>query len=309
MQEYETDPRYLEALEWFVLMKDEQASKADRLGFERWLAADPGHADAYDRARALWERFDIVKPEYDRLRQSGRMGRRGVVLGGLAAILTVPTAYVLTRPGAFADYTTAVGERITVTLPDASTVELGSHSALSLDFTPQQRRLLLHRGQAFFRVAADAGRPFIVEAETGRTQALGTAFDVKLTGDEVVVSVIEHSVRVQAARSAPVFIEAGWQLSYASDGVQAPQRVDLAMVQAWRQDRLIVEDVPLRRVLTELERYRRGRIVLMDRTIGDIPVTAIFDTRHTEKALQIIAETLPVRVLSASDYLALVYPR
>lgn len=309
MQDYATDPAYLEALEWFVLMKDEEVGDAERAAFEEWLAADPSHVAAYERARALWDRFEIVKPEYDRLHRAGRIGRRSALLGGLAMLVAAPAFYMLMRPGAFADYSTGAAERITVTLPDGSTVELGSYSALSLDFTPEQRRLVLHRGQAFFHVAAEPARPFVVQADGGTIQALGTAFDVKIAADQVIVSVIEHSVKVRATQSLPVVLEAGWQLSYGSNGIRPPVRTDLAAVQAWRQDRLIVEDVPLRQVLTELERYRRGRIVLMDNAIGDIPVTAVFDTRHTDKALQVIAETLPVEVLNAYGYLTLVYPQ
>ncbi|WAC27544.1 FecR family protein [Ancylobacter sp. SL191] len=309
MQDYATDPAYLEALEWFVLMKDEEIGDAQRTAFEEWLAADPSHVAAYDRARALWDRFEIVKPEYDRLHRAGRIGRRSALLGGLAMLVAAPAFYMLTRPGAFADYSTGAAERITVRLPDGSTVELGSYSALSLDFTPEQRRLVLHRGQAFFRVAAEPSRPFVVQADGGTIQALGTEFDVKVATDQIVVTVIEHSVKIQAAHCPPVVLEAGWQLSYGSDGMRSPVRADLAAVEAWRQDRIIVEDVPLRQVLTELERYRQGRIVLMDSALGDIPVTAVFNTRHTDKALQVIAETLPVQVLNAYGYLAFVYPK
>ena len=78
-------------------------------------------------------------------------------------------------------------------------------------------------------------------------------------------------------------------------------------MEAWRSDRIIFQDVPLRRVLAELERYRRGRIILMDSSIGDIPVTAIFQTARTESALQTIADTLGVRLLKAANYVTLVY--
>ena len=308
MQDHETDPTYLEALEWFILMKDEQVSAEDRSAFESWLLSDPSHAVAYERARALWDRFGVVKPEYDRLRQSGRIGRRGVLLGGLAALVAAPSLYMLSRRVA-PDYATGPAERLAVTLPDGSMVELGSYSSLSLDFSPQQRSVLLHGGQAFFRVAADTYRPFVVQAEMGSIQALGTEFNVKLAAETVAVAVVEHSVKVRSASSTPVILEAGWQVSYSSDGIAPAARADLTAILAWRQDRIIVEDAPLRTVLTELERYRRGRILLMDSAIGDIPVTAVFDTRRTDNALKIIAETLPVRVLNPSDYLAIVYPR
>ncbi|WP_246252641.1 FecR family protein [Ancylobacter pratisalsi] len=224
----------MEALEWFVLLKDEKVSPADRRAFNKWLAADPSHAAAYDRAGVLWERFDIVTPEYERLRRSGRISRRNAMLGGLAVLAAGPAVYLLMRQASSPDYQTGVAERLTFTLSDGSLVELGSYSALSLDFTPQQRRLVLHRGQAFFRVASDATRPFIVQAEMGTAEALGTEFDVKLTPEGVLVSVIEHSVRIEAAQSSPVILQAGWQLRYDAVSVQPPIRVDLSMVQAWR---------------------------------------------------------------------------
>jgi transmembrane sensor len=59
--------------------------------------------------------------------------------------------------------------------------------------------------------------------------------------------------------------------------------------------------------LEELERYRRGRIILMDSSIGAIPVTAVFETARTESALQTIADTLGVRLLNAANYVTLVY--
>lgn len=309
MKDHETDPTYLEALEWFVRLKDERVSQEDRLAFEQWLARDPGHPEAYERARALWSRFDIVKPEYDRLRRSGRIGRRGVLLGGAAALVAAPALYALSRRDLFADYRTDVAERRSFRLPDGSLVELGGYSALSLDFTPRARRLELHRGQAFFRVAEERDRPFLVEAASGTIRALGTEFDVNLFPDLATVSVIEHSVEVRAPDAEAVVVQTGWQVSYGAAGLEAPKPSDIATVQAWRQDRIVFEDVPLRRVLAELERYRRGSIILMDGSIGDIPVTAIFDTRHTGNALRTISETLPVRILNPDGYVAVVYRR
>ncbi len=309
MQDDETDPIYMEALEWFVRMKDEHVSAEDRMAFEDWLAMDPVHAAAYDRAHALWSRFDIVKPEYERLQTSGRIGRRGFMVGGLVALVAGSTTYIISRPGVFADYKTDVAERRSLTLVDGSTVELDGYTALSVQFTDMVRRLPLHRGQAFFQVAPDRNRPFVVEAAMGNVRALGTAFDIKIMPDVVTVSVAEHSVAVQTARTGSVVVQSGWQVSYDDKGILPPQQIDLSLVQSWRQDRIVFEDVPLRRVLDELERYRRGRIVLMDSTIGDIPVTAIFDTKQPENALQIIAETLPVRILNMNGYIAVIYRR
>ncbi|CAK7258116.1 MULTISPECIES: FecR family protein [unclassified Shinella] len=309
MTDPDTDPIYHEALEWLVRMKDDKANAEDRHAFTVWLAASPAHAAAFERASRLWDRFDIVKPEYDRMRASDGLSRRTLMLGGFAVLALGSGGYVLTRPGFFADHTTDIAERRTLQLADGSVVELGSYSALSVQFDDRQRRVALHRGEAFFQVAPDPGRPFTVNAGPGTTQALGTAFDIKLVDDAVVVSVTEHAVTVALDAVRTATVDEGWQVRYSANGIDEPQVVDREQVTAWRKDRIIFEDVPLRRVLRELERYRRGRILLMDDSIGDMPVTAIFETRQAEQALQTIAETLPIRVLNPGGLLAVVYRR
>jgi len=314
MKEVETDPVYMKALEWFVLLQDKSVSAEDRRAFSAWISSDPAHRMAYERAETLWQRFDAVKPEIDRFRQSGnlsvrRVGRRGVVLGGLAALVPIPSAYLMLRHGRFATYQTSVGERRSFTLADGSTVELGSYSALSVDFSENSRSLVLHEGQGVFQVASDPSRPFVVSANGGTITALGTVFDVKLLNQAVTVSVIDHAVSVSFDQGDPVRLNEGWQLTYGGDEAALPHRADLQTVEAWRNDRIIFEDVPLRRVLNELERYRRGRIFLTDAEIGNMPVTAIFDTRDAEAALATIAETLPIRVLNGLGWVTVVTRR
>lgn len=309
MKQDEADPIYSQALEWFVRMKDEKVAAEERRAFAAWIAADPAHKAAYDRACRLWDRFDIVEPEYRRLRKSGRIGRRDLLLGGLVLLAAVPGAWLLAPGSLLADYKTDVGERRTFTLPDGSMVELGSYSALSAHYTERRRRLVLHRGQGFFQVAADPARPFVVDAGAGATRALGTKFDVKLLDEVVTVSVVAHSVSVTVPAAAAVTVREGWQVSYGAGGLGSPRPADRDRVEAWRRDRIVFEDVPLRHVLRELERYRRGRILLLDDSIGDMPVTAVFEAGQTDAALRAISETLPVTVRNAAGLLTVVYRR
>lgn len=309
MSEHETDPIFMEALEWLVRLNDEAATPVDRDAFAVWFAADPAHAAAFERAQALWDRFDVVKPEYERLRRSGSPSRRSLLLGGLALVAAAPFAWHLVGADFLADHRTDIGERRSFTLADGSLVELGSYSALSVDLSPAERRLTLHRGQAFFTVAADPARPFIVTAGPGTARALGTRFDVKLVDKTATVTVMEHAVAVARGGAPAQRVASGWQIRYDDNGSDQPQRADLAAVEAWRNDRIVFEDVPLRVVLRELERYRRGRILLMDESLGDMPVTAVFDTRQAAQALATIEATLPVRITDAAGYLAFVYGR
>ncbi len=309
MKDEATDPTTMEALEWLVRLRDDKVTAADKRAFEAWLAADAAHAAAWERAEALWKRLDIAQPEFDRIRRSEAFfSRRNFMFGSVLALAGAGGLYVYRRPDLFAQYKTDIGERRTIALPDGSTVELGSYSALSTRFTENRRHINLFRGEGFFDVAPDARRPFLVHAGNGSSQALGTKFDVKYVDDIVTVAVNEHAVKVRAAGSPSVKLDQGWEVSYGRNGVGTPVQADFDAVEAWRQDRIVFQDVPLRRVLAELERYRRGRIVLMDSGIGDIPVTAIFDARQADSALQTIADTLPIRVIDASGYMAIVYP-
>ena len=308
MNEDATDPTIMEALEWFVRMRDDKVTAAERQAFEAWLAADEAHAEAWKHAQALWARFDIMQPEFDRLRRGPPLlSRRNFILGSVAMIGGLGGLFAIDQTGLFAEHKTDIGERRTISLPDGSTVELGSYSALSTHFSEMERRVELYRGEGFFDVSHDPARAFLVSAGDGTTQALGTKFDIKFVDDLVTVAVSEHAVQVQGRRFSNLRLEEGWQVSYGRDGLGQPTEASLDTVEAWRSDRIIFQDVPLRRVLAELERYRRGRIILMDSSIGDIPVTAIFQTARTESALQTIADTLGVRLLKAANYVTLVY--
>jgi len=190
-------------------------------------------------------------------------------------------------------------------------VELGSTTTLSVAFSGDRRHVTLHEGEAFFEVAADPARPFIVTAGNGTVTALGTAFNIKRRDSASVVTVTEHavSVAVSGSHSAPLTLNTGQQVRY-DRAFGTVRTVNPDHVQAWRRGRLIFEDSPLSEVVADLERHRQGWIIIADDRIRNITVTAVFDSRRADAALDAISDTLPVRltriggvvaVLSASD--------
>ncbi len=347
MQEQHQDPLIEEALRWLVVLRDKAASDADRAAFERWLKADPRHEAAWERAKLVWMRVGKIGPAFaaraaaeaaahaaalaaarvsaavaspprlvatpsmrlgppPRAKMPGR--RRFLYAAAAVTAVAVPAGILLVRPGLFADHGTAVGERRTVSLEDGSTVELAGASSLSVDFAADLRRVVLHAGEAFFTVARDATRPFVVEAAAGRTQALGTAFDVKRQGDDVTVAVAEHGVAVSTA-DGKVVVQQGQQVRYGARRLGAAQDADLGQVEAWRRDRLIFQETPLGEVIADLERYRGGRIVVTDSRLRAIPVTAVFDTRQADAALDTIASALPIRLHRLTGLLVILSPK
>ena len=319
-----------EARRWFVLLHDVEATDEDRAHHAAWLAASAENRAASDRANLLWKRLDAIVPVFKRRELAEEYGggtitridtakrsaehdaglsRRQWMTRAAAAVAVVSAGgYMVTHGEFFADHRTGTGERRSFALEDGSMVELGTGGALSLAFDGSARRVILHSGEAFFQVAPDRSRPFIVTAGGGETRALGTAFNVRHVGQDTVVTVTEHAVAVTAGSAAAVAVNEGEQLRYGPDGMGAIRTADLAAAMGWRKDRLVFRDTPLREVIAELQRYRRGRIVLTDAALGRMAVTGIFDTRDTDDALSTIQRVLPVRYAKITDLLVLIGP-
>lgn len=308
------------ATAWFVRLRDEPASDRDRTAFEAWRDADPAHAEAYREIERLWAGLDQI----DR-RRAGRNGDAGtrtpmtdpasagrwralrrMAAAALVAVMAGLGAYGLTGPGLLADHRTGPGEQREIVLADGSAVHLNTTTALSVDITAGRRRVTLHAGEAHFEIATDPARPFVVDAAIGRIEALGTAFSVRRMKGSVEVIVTEKQVAVSGHGQRPAVVTVGESIRITDAGLGAITDADTAATLAWRQGRLVFDNRPLSEVLGELERYRRGRIVILDRAAGAIPVTGSFAVADTDAALKTIEQTLPVRLRRLSDLLILV---
>lgn len=303
---------------WFVRLRDEAATEADRRAFAAWLETSLLHRRAWQETERLWQRMDAVVPALRRqaaapasAQAPAMPSRRAWMKQAAAAALAVGAggAWLAASPAVFADHRTAVGERRTVALADGSLVELGAGSALSVAIGPTGRQLTLHRGQAFFQVAPDPARPFEVTAGNGRIRALGTAFDIRMAADRVHVAVTEHAVAVTAGAGDEMRLGEGQALQYGPQGIgTAAAAVDIASVSAWRRDRLFFQEAPLGEVVADLDRYRRGRIVILDDRLRALPVTGLFLAAGADAALQTIEATLPVRLTRLPGGLVVIRP-
>jgi len=309
-----------DAQQWFVLLRDDDASADDRQRFDAWLAADAAHRRAWAEVEALWTRLDAAVPALRLDAMNLRvltqpaarpmMSRRGWMKQAAAAALVLGggSVWYANATDLFADHRSAVGARKSIALADGSRIDLDADSALSVAFTETQRRITLDRGRAFFQVAKDATRPFIVTAGSGEIRALGTAFDVKRAADKAVrVAVSEHAVVVTVAGDSQRLTE-GRMMDYDERGLGAVMPADIASLHAWRQDRLFFQDAPLGDVVADLDRYRAGRIVILDDAVAKLPVTGFFHAAQAEAALQTIAATLPVRIVRLTDRLVVIRP-
>lgn len=299
------DPVMAEATRWFVTLHEAPSHREVQPAFEAWRDADPRHAAAYARLQRLWGASGHLPalarpaPSLDR-----RALLRNVAGAGAAVAVVAGTGRLVMGAHPFADHRTQTGERSTVILTDGSRIELSTATALTVDLTAQRRRIKLLEGEAWFQVAPDAARPFVVEAAGGSTTALGTAFAVTLNGRGADVAVTEHAVRV-AADGAQARVSEGQSLRYGPRGVGAVQEAD-PLALAWREGRLAFVNRPLGEVAAALDRWTGGRTVVLDEALATRPVTLTLSTEDARDGLARLADARPMWIMRLTSALTVV---
>jgi transmembrane sensor len=141
-----------------------------------------------------------------------------------------------------------------------------------------------------------------VLAGPGSVRALGTAFAVRRDADRATVVVTEHAVRVAvsgAGETRSADVGAGQAISYsAAGGLEQPQRANVPSLTAWRRGELQFDGRSLGDVVTEVGRYRRGSIFILDEAVRRLPVTGSFDLTDTDAFFDSIRLALPITVTS-----------
>ncbi len=280
-----------EAARWWLLAHE---GKRDEHAFSQWLQADPRNGAQYQHLQRLWDAGAQV-PSVRRAqhRQQRRMGIGAAALCVLLAVTVLGGGTLQPRPGQV--WQTIDGQTHRITLSDGSQAMLSARTRLRADITATHRQLDLRQGQAWFQVAADAGRPFQVRTPHGTVTALGTAFDIQVGSDASVVTVSEHQVRIDGRGAGWIAVE-GEQLRF--DGKHAPTRQSAdPAVTAWQEHRVLQVMQPLAAVTHELDRWDGGHTLVVGERLRARRVSVIGKTTEAGASRDALASELDVRVI------------
>ncbi len=294
----DTDPLE-QAAHWFATLADEAATEADRRQWRRWLRGDPANRRAWARVEEFDRCFRQVPAEPARhaLGAAGRTRRR--VLGGLAGLALVPVGWTLGRslPGGIggADLRTAVGDVREVPLPGGGRLWLNTATAVNLDYGQGRRRISLLAGEAHIRTGAGE-QPLDVHTPFGHITPLGTEFTVRIAEDGARVAVSAGRVAVTSRlREAPLgAVAPGEAMTFDAGGVIA-RSAHSPGHEGWVQGVLIADEQPLGAFLDNLARYRHG-VVRYDERAAALTLVGAFPLHDTDRILDVLEESLPVRV-------------
>ncbi|MDZ7753582.1 MAG: FecR domain-containing protein [Gammaproteobacteria bacterium] len=300
-----------QAGEWFVRLRDENVSDADRAAWQRWLETRPAHLQAWRQVEAVVKSFRRLGNEAERgaadatldAVRGSRMGRRQA-LKQLSLLLGIGTlGWVAWRHTPLedqaraltAEHRTGVGEIAGIALEDGTRVWLNTDTALNSDYGPRHRRLILVRGEILIETAVDPHqRPFLVDTAHGRLQALGTRFVVREHTTRTRVTVQDGAVAIQPQAGGRGVVRAGRETSFDARAVAAITAA-APVADAWARGQLVADPLPLGELVAELARYRRGRLAVAPE-VAHMPVMGIYPLTDTDRALAMLADALPVRI-------------
>jgi transmembrane sensor len=311
------------AAEWWARLRDPALPDQALAQWTAWLEADPRHAAAFDRASALAEeaaalrgdhKADLVArfaPRTD-ARHRGPARATLALAAGLAAVVLLGGGLLLAYrhgPEAPRAYASERAGHRDIDLPDGSSIELGGATSVTARYGHDIRAVDLDAGEAFFRVA-HAERPFIVTAGPLRIRDLGTAFNVRRTGDRVTVAVTEGRVRVSPSADegdgGTVELGAGREVSFDPE-TRAMRILDIDPVAAtaWREHRLEFVNEPLSSVLENVNRYSVRPIRVADPALSRLTFTGTVQVDTIDSWVAALPRVFPVRVDTYADHLEL----
>jgi transmembrane sensor len=312
--------------------------------FEKWMDEDPRHRAAFIRLRVAWNRVDRLKNmrpadgavDADLLART-RISPAALIARGLQPLESKPrrrledllipdrrrvlaTATAIAAAGVFAwfgayhfgwnSYETGIGVREKVELPDGTTVDLNTNTALNARISGSRRDIMLARGEALFHVAHDSKRPFYVLAGGTVVRAVGTAFSVRIRdADHVDVLVAEGRVAVGAPGTEanfenPSLLASAPKVSASEAAtvrrnsvvVRSVAQEDVTRKLAWTAGHLDFQGETLDDAVQEFNRYNQRQITIADPSIVKMQVGGRFSTTDLESFIAVLQHSFGIRV-------------
>lgn len=277
---------------WAARLEGGTLSAADRDALDTWLNADASHrallsqycqfsADLEEQLLALVATggvklppepaaANVVEFEAAPAPRARRWSFPRVASYALAAAAAVALTVWVARPSVRIETSkTVAAQRSSITLSDGSRVELNARTSFTFENGSSERHLHLAGGEAFFTVAKDKSRPFIIDTPSGSVRVTGTVFNVRANQPtEFEVSVVEGSVQVHpsetAAPGAGTFSLGANDCVTVVDGKAVPHSLsneELADALAWREGKVVFHNTPLDTALESYRRYHDCKIV------------------------------------------------
>jgi transmembrane sensor len=280
------------AAEWLQRRQFWNWNDQDQADLDAWLGESLVHQVAYWRLHAAWDRLERAVA----LRGSAQegmsvFGRKRIwsllakITAGVVMVAAIGAGatYFLSEPSR-QTYATALGDHEIVTLADGSQIELNTDTVVQASVGPNERRIWLYKGEAYFQIKHDPTRRLVVIAGDHRIVDLGTKFVVRRDAGRVKVALVEGRARFESSdiwtqKHSAVLMPGDVAIANANSisVTREPiQKVTAAL--GWRQGVLVFSYVTLADAAAEFNRYNRKKIVITDPAVARMTIAGTFPT-------------------------------
>ncbi len=193
-----------------------------------------------------------------------------------------------------------------IQLEDGTKVWVNKQSTLNFpqNIASADRTLSLF-GEAYFEVAPQKDRPFVIELNGAKVEVLGTAFNVRSYPNrpEIEVTVSHGKVRFTSFETQQSWeLTANDQIVFNRQSAKEELRKDVNLwALAWQTKELIFDRTPLSSVLPVMERYYDISITLDNPQIANCNFTASFKEESADQVLAVLARSFDLELQNPSD--------
>ncbi|MBO9201261.1 MULTISPECIES: FecR domain-containing protein [Niastella] len=310
-----------------------EATAAEALEVEKWLADDEANKHYFEHFKLIWEesvqlatttqideqaawkRFQnrvqegSFTPQKARIWSLNSPALRAAVITGLVIGIAALTYFLFhNNPGnVLAMATIQANNQVkSDSLPDGSIVTLNKHSQVSFPekFTNDKRVLQLN-GEAFFKVKPDKKKPFEVHTNNVTITVVGTSFNVRSRGDTTEIIVETGLVEVTTDKQT-VLLKAGQKaITGISEDILQKQSNTDQLYNYYRSKKFVCENTPLWKLVDKLNEAYEVQIIFGKQELRDLPLTTTFDNEPLDKILNILSTTFNISVVKEKGQIIL----
>lgn len=299
-----------EAHAWARMLATNAPTTRDGDAFKAWRAQSAAHERAWVNAARAWNELGRAAHAY-RARNPApnparpatvKLGRRWFLAGGAGAFASMAAVALLRPPfglwpswaQANADYRTVTGEQRSIEIAGQHLeLDLNTQTSINVSTRGDEPRIEVVSGEAAIRAARS--QPCAVLAGSARMRLFTGDVEVRRLHDDRVHLRCNSGQIELTHPKATMLLTAGQQLSYDADTLDAPT-VFTRTVSDWRTGIVSFHDLPLNLAIDEINRYRPGRVVLLNDALAKHRLSARYEVKNLDQAIAQIQQLYGVSV-------------
>ncbi|MBC3916045.1 FecR domain-containing protein [Undibacterium sp. CY18W] len=309
-----------QAANWLARRDSGNWSDEQETAMQAWINEATAHRIAYLRLKSVWQRanrlsslkmpqqYSVPKPRAAFSLLTGWRIAAGVLVIVGAGTLVV-SSDILTPA---TRYGTVLGESKTLALPDGSRLALNTNTHIRTQISSEKRLVWLDSGEAYFEVAHDTKRPFVIEAGKSRVTVLGTKFSVRRDGDQIKVNVVDGRVQVsnsdakspsQPLPENAVVMTKNETLETGNGQLVVNHKTTEQIMRQldWRQGKLVLDDMTLAQAVSEFNRYNQKKLVILDASAGQIKIAGSFNVDNVDGFARLLHQGFGLKIEIGKD--------